>query len=60
LRGKAPGVYYPVTVVSLILCSAPSVLGFYHLAESGITENVLGRHLTVETERMKNILKIYL
>jgi hypothetical protein len=25
------------------------VLGFYHLAESGITADVLGRHLTVET-----------
>jgi hypothetical protein len=37
----------------------PPVLGFYHLSESGITADVFGRHLTVETERNKNILKIY-
>jgi hypothetical protein len=35
------------------------MLGFYYLAESGITADVLGWHLTVETERIKNILKIY-
>jgi hypothetical protein len=34
------------------------VLGFYHLAESGITADVLGRHLTVETDRIKNIFHI--
>ncbi len=43
---------------SLILCSATSAR-FYHIAESGITTDVLGRHLTVETERIKSILKIF-
>ncbi len=37
----------------------PPVLSFYYLSESGITADVLGRHLTVETERIKNVLKIY-
>jgi hypothetical protein len=27
----------------------PTVLGFCHVAESGIIADVLGRHLTVET-----------
>ncbi len=57
-RGKVPGVYYPVKVMSLILCSATSPR-LWPSSESGITTDVLGRHLTVETERIKNILKIY-
>jgi hypothetical protein len=42
----------------------PPVLGFCHVAESGITADVLGRHLTVETERIyehkKNLSVIHL
>jgi hypothetical protein len=37
----------------------PPVLGFCHVAESGIIADVLGRHLTVDTEKIKSILKIY-
>jgi hypothetical protein len=45
---------------SLILCYVMSpVLGFCHVAASGITADVLGRHLTVETERIRNILQIF-
>jgi hypothetical protein len=55
-RGKVPGVYYPVKVMSLILCSATSAR---LLPSCWITTDVLGRHLTVETERIKNILKVF-
>ncbi len=54
--------YQEFTILSKLWASSsvlPPVLGFDHLAESGITTDVLGRHLTVETERIKNMLKIY-
>ncbi len=54
--------YQEFTILLKLWASSPvlpPVLGFYHLSESEITTDVLGRHFTVETEKVHQEILLF-